>query len=445
MKTKLYGLLLVVVFICVMATNVFAQVKPQVLSMETKKQVVEQLITVMNQNYVFPEISKKTEAMLKKNLKNGRYDAINDPVQFADMLKGDCLVISKDVHFSVQYSPRMTQMFTVMNSQNEEDKKKALEAEHEYYRSENYGFEKIEHMKGNIGYIKFSVFMNTPAAFEKAATAMNFVADCDALIIDLRENMGGSPEMIQFIISYFFSQPTLLNTFYNRPTNTMRESWSLPFVSTKKMANADVYILTSKMTVSAAEEFTYDLINLKRATAIGETTMGGAHPTMTLALSNDFYANVPFERAINPVTKTNWEGAGVKPNIEIAAEKSFDKAYELALEGLMKKAEDPRKKFMLQWTYEGMKSDNSPYQMSEDTMKKFVGTYGERNVYLKDGKLFYRRGAGKEMRMIPMSETKFKVDAVEYFRIEFITEANGSVVTLNGLYDDGRTEPSPKN
>jgi len=89
-------------------------------------------------------------------------------------------------------------------------------------------------------------------------------------------------------------------------------------------------VLTSKSTFSGAEEFTYNLKNLKRATIVGETTGGGAHPVAGHRIDNHFMIGVPFARAVNPISKKNWEGTGVEPDISVKAADALEKAQELA-------------------------------------------------------------------------------------------------------------------
>ena len=184
-------------------------------------------------------------------------------------------------------------------------------------RRNNFGFRKVERLAGNIGYLDFRGFASPDQAGATAIAAMNFLAYCDAIIVDLRQNGGGDPAQIQLISSYFFDEPVHLNDLYARAKDTTENYWTLPYVPGPKAAGADLYILTSARTFSGAEEFTYNMKNLKRATVIGETTGGGAHPTGTRIVQTDFILRVPFARAINPVSKTNWEGTGVAPDIAV--------------------------------------------------------------------------------------------------------------------------------
>ena len=176
----------------------------------------------------------------------------------------------------------------------------------------NYGFRKSELLPGNIGYIQFDMFQGSQQAQEAAAAALASVADCDALVFDLRENRGGSPQMIRFISSYLFDKPTHLNSFYDRLSNKSSETWTLESVPGKRFPNdLPVYVLTSSLTGSAAEEFTYNLKNLGRATIVGERTVGAAHLVTERVINEQFLLRVPYARAYNPVTKDNWEGVGV--------------------------------------------------------------------------------------------------------------------------------------
>ena len=137
----------------------------------------------------------------------------------------------------------------------------------------NFGFEKVERLSGNIGYLDFRNFEDPKLASETAAAAMTFLANTDALIIDLRQNGGGEPEMVAFVASYLFDKKTHLNDIYDRPANRTEEFWTKETVPGKKFGGEKpVFVLTSHYTFSGAEEFSYNLKNLKRATIIGETT-----------------------------------------------------------------------------------------------------------------------------------------------------------------------------
>ena len=164
---------------------------------------------------------------------------------------------------------------------------------------------------------------------------MGFLANVDALIIDLRQNGGGSPSMIQLLSSYFFEEPTHLNSFERRGQEQIDQFWTLPHVPGKKLLDVPLFVLTSPSTFSAAEEFTYNMKNLGRATIIGQTTGGGAHPGGTHAVGGLISVFVPDGRAINPITGTNWEGTGIAPHVPVQGTGALDEARRLARKAIV--------------------------------------------------------------------------------------------------------------
>jgi C-terminal processing protease CtpA/Prc len=268
---------------------------------------------------------------------------------------------------------------------------------------------------------------------------MQMMAYTDAIIFDLRENGGGSPSMIQFITTYLMDDNTHLNSFYWRPTDEMQQFWTLPYVPGKAMPKTDVYILTSGMSFSAAEEFTYNMKNLKRAVIVGEVTGGGAHPVDFMIINDNFGISMPKGRAINPITKTNWEGTGITPDYQVAAPAALDKALEVALDSLMRKTDDPDKKYAYQWSLDGMKAKSDPPILEESVMKKYAGVYEVRTISFENGSLYYQREGRPKFKMIPLNETTFMFEELNYFRLRVMIE-NGKAVAIEGLYDNGRTD-----
>ena len=248
-----------------------------------------------------------------------------------------------------------------MKTPDEAKKKAAEEFQKKLDRIDNHGFKEVKILDGNVGYLKFNYFSADQEAFQVAVGAMAFLANCDALIIDLRENGGGNPEMIQLLSSYFFAgEPRHLNSFYYRLDEKTEQYWTLPYVPGGKLAETDLYVLTSSNTFSGAEEFTYNLKNMKRATIVGETTGGGAHPVRMEILNDNFAIGVPYARAVNPISKTNWEGTGIEPDVKVPAVQALAKAHLLALEKLAAKEKDERIKATYQWALDGLKAELNP-------------------------------------------------------------------------------------
>jgi C-terminal processing protease CtpA/Prc len=174
---------------------------------------------------------------------------------------------------------------------------------------------------------------------EEVRDTMSQAADAAAIIFDVRHNGGGEPETVALVTSYVFgSEPVHLNSLYWRIPDRTDDFYTDPRVQgTKFGPTKPVFVLTSSHTFSAAEEFTYNLQTRKRATIVGETTGGGAHPGDMVSLPFGLTVFVPNGRAINPITHTNWEGTGVKPDVAIPAETALETAHKLAREGSAQK------------------------------------------------------------------------------------------------------------
>lgn len=292
------------------------------LTPESRAAVLDDVIQAVEENYVFPDVGSKMASMLRENLKSKAYTSITAPMELADRLTADLRSICKDKHLRIRAGglPGGHDGGPMRRPGSPDDA-----------RRDNYGFRQVELLPGNIGYIRFDEFHPGEEAKQVAAGAMAFLSGCDAMVFDLRDNGGGSPEMIRFLSSYLFDKPTHLNSFYDRTNNKTEEFWTLESVPGKKFGESlPVYVLTSHYTFSGAEEFSYNLLNLKRATIVGETTGGGAHPVMRVGLAAGLSMMVPFARAENPITKTNWEGVGVQPHVQVAASQALEKAKELA-------------------------------------------------------------------------------------------------------------------
>ena len=194
----------------------------------------------------------------------------------------------------------------------------------------NCTFEKVEVLPNNIGYVKLNAFPDLSICQSTAAAAMTSLNETDAVIFDLRENRGGVPAMVAFMASYLFEHPTRLDDFYNRAEHSTLQSWTLSPVVGNKLADKPAYVLISHSTFSGAEEFSYDLKMLKRATLVGETTAGGAHMTRPRRIDGHFAIRVPDTTPINPISKTNWEGTGVTPDVKVRAADALSVAKKLA-------------------------------------------------------------------------------------------------------------------
>lgn len=308
-----------------------------------RDETIEAIARELTEKYVFPKKATEVARAIRARKKRGEYNGITTGHALATTLTGHINEILLDAHFNVRYSKEPLPPRQPQAAPSAEE----LARHEEFSNHVNGGFERVERLPGNIGYLEVRGFGFPGRGFTAASAAMDFLSETDALIIDIRRNGGGAPEVVAFLCSYFFAEPVHLNDLYFRPADATRQFWTSP-VPGKAYVDREIYVLTSKQTGSAAEEFAYNLQNLKRATILGEVTWGGAHPGDMVRLGEHFRAFVPSGRAINPISKTNWEGVGVKPDIAVPADDALRVAQVALLEKQLAKATDPDVKATLE-------------------------------------------------------------------------------------------------
>lgn len=433
----------VISFFTLFSASADAQEKGVPLTKKEQRTVIDSIGIKLNENYIFPEVAKKMSESIQLKLKQGDYTSIQDPQEFSNVLTTDLVAISKDKHIRVSFDPRIVE--EQQEAVSAEDSIAYLNSYINGLRQANFGFKEIKILDGNIGYLDLRSFSDVEYAGETAVAAMNFLSNTDAMIIDLRFNGGGSPAMIQLITSYLFkSNPIHLNSFYWRPSDEKSQTWTLPHVPGKRSPDTPVYVLTSRSTFSAAEEFSYNLKNLERATLVGETTGGGAHPGGPVRVTDRFTVWVPIGRAINPITNTNWEGTGVTPHIEVSAGKALEAAQIDALEVLLKESDDAALKKFYAWNLSAIKSVFEPVVVEKSMLTSYVGSYGPRVVWLENDILYYQRDGGNVYELIPLNVKEFQLKGMSSFRISFVSE-NGQIIALEGNSDQGYSDRNLKN
>jgi hypothetical protein len=440
-------LLAVIVFVCSIidcipaSAQAGAAEEQSTIDGAVKSAIIDSLTAALNEIYVFPDVAKKIEKDLRNKLKKKKYDDIRTIEEFTQRLTEDMEEIAHDGHLWV----RPAREGELRRAQRDEPTDEEISERNEWWAYQNFGFERVERMSGNIGYLKLNSFSDAEIAGGTAIAAMNFLANCDAIIVDLTDNGGGSPSMIQLISSYFFEEPTHLNTFYIRRGDEYKQFWTQAHVEGKRLSQMPLYILTSRNTYSGAEEFTYNMKNLERATIIGETTGGGAHPTgVHVFADTKVAASIPFGRAINPVTNTNWEGTGIEPHIQVPRDEALDVAKIEAMNFILENSDDERRKAAIRPIVERLAALKDPADVGEDVLRRWVGDYGPRHITFEEGGLWYERDERPKYRMIPISDTLFCFGEIDYFRLRIETDDEGNPVALIGLYNNGYTDRSPR-
>ena len=298
---------------------------------------VDALVAKLNAHYVFPDKAKQIEAVLRKRQQEGKYDRITDGEQLAKQLTDDIRSVVNDLHMEVAFDNGLVPPDIVMGPP------PATLAEWEqqtpfvrrvmvgaYRLVSDLGVEEVEHLSPKIGYLQISEFPPPFFMTEKYGAAMDKLADTDGLIVDVRDNRGGGPDTVSLLTSYFVDQRTRVNDMWDRDTGVSIQRWTEDKLAGKRYGGKKpVVILVGPGTRSAGEDFAYTMQALKRATVIGAPTWGGAHPSRPFRLGDHFAAWIPNRRAINPITLTNWEGVGVKPDIAATPDKALEAAKDL--------------------------------------------------------------------------------------------------------------------
>ena len=346
------------VFVIAMVLVVFAMtgtVLGQSPTLETvekseRDSVIEALATKLSAGYVLPEaVGRITQALRSAN-SMGEYDG-KAPKEFADAINRTLLNASHDKHLAVFYQPAPTVS------------PEAASPSVAQRERLNFGFGKLERLRGNVGYLELVNFSDLrQQSAETASALLSTLANFDAIILDLRRNSGGHDPMMAFIATYFFDPtPVHLNDIYWRDTNETSQFWTAAFVPGRRSARQPLYILTSASTFSGAEDFCYSLQNLKRALVVGETTGGGAHSSRgPQRLTQSFTAIIPVGRSVSPITRTNWEGTGVTPDIKTSADASLSVAHLNAVKALLERETDSQWKQTLQQVADDLSKSASP-------------------------------------------------------------------------------------
>jgi len=240
------------------------------------REIVTKALELLRANYVFPEQAGQAATAIEARLEAGEYDDL-DEVTLTERLTRDLQEITGDRHLRVVLGggpgpPRE-------GPRPEPEKPPDREKMRRIGRMDNFGIRRVERLDGNIGYIDLRRMAMAANAGPAITAAMELVAGTHALIIDMRHNGGGAPDGVVF--------------------------WC------------------------------YTLQALGRATVVGETTGGGAHPTRGFPISAAVHIGIPFARSVNPVTGTNWQGTGVVPDVAVPEAQARDVAYARALEQVL--------------------------------------------------------------------------------------------------------------
>lgn len=312
-----------------------------------RQTVIDGVLSRLKEAYVFPDTALAMERAVRARQRRGEYNRITSGQALAESLTAHLQAVSQDRHLRVRHSARPLPQTPGGDGPSPEEREQARV----FGRRVNFGFERVERLDGNVGYLELRSFgFDTADVRAVAAAAFNYLGNTEALIIDIRRNGGGSPWMVAQVTSYLFGPDSVhLNSLYWRPENRTDHFFTHRSVPGQRYGpDKPVYVLTSRRTFSGAEEFAYNLQSLQRATIVGDTTGGGAHPGGVRRVTDHFGVWIPTGRAINPITKTNWERVGVRPDIAVPSDQALRAAHLAALRGLRDQASDPERRGALE-------------------------------------------------------------------------------------------------
>ena len=426
---------LVATAVLAMAAGVAADPADPAVDDGSRTAVVRELAKTLRERYVLPDVGGRAAAAIETRAAAGAYAGM-DADALGEALTRDLREVARDKHLAVGRRPAPPAGANDPESRREDEARRMAR--------DNFGVQKVEILPGNVGYLDLRFCPPAALGGETAIAAMSLLGNADALLVDLRRNGGGDPTQIALLSSYLFEEPTHLNDLVWREGNRTEQFWTHAWVPGKRLAAAaPVFVLTSGSTFSGGEEFANNLKVLKRATIVGETTGGGANPGRTVDLPGGMIAFVPTGRAVNPVTKTNWEGVGVEPDVKVSAADALKVAYASALERIAASTKDPERRAVAEWHLAGARAEARPVELSAAALAPLAGRYGPRVVALENGALFYQREGRPKRRLTALTEDTFAVQDAADFRVRFVTE-NGRVAKLVGLYEDGQTDESAR-
>ncbi|CAN7520220.1 S41 family peptidase [Phenylobacterium sp. LjRoot219] len=390
--------------------------------------VVDQVADQIAARYFDEARGAKIAADLRAEAARGDYDRYAAPLDLAQALT--VRLKPEDSHFQVVWSapapapagPRPPSAAPA-----------AAEAE----RRQNYGFRAIEIRPGNLAVVRISSFADFESsdapAKQAADAAMALTARADAVIFDLRDNGGGSPAMVGYLVGHFVPEgANVYNTFKLRGPDVDERPTAPP--KSGRRLQQPVYVLVSGRTASAAESFSYTLQAAKRAVVVGEASAGGANPGDIFPVGDGFAVFVSDGSPVNPITGKNWEGTGVIPDVAVPAGNALVKAEQLALAKVLESPGDPLAKTEARWALEAL-GPAAPVKALSD----YAGAYGARSVVVQDGRLQIVQSRRPPQWLKPLAPDTFAVEgAAVPTRVTFDRDAAGRITGMVQTLSSGQ-------
>jgi hypothetical protein len=413
------------------------------LTTQVRRDVIDSIAAQLVRHYIVADTGRMIGDHLKKRLAAGAYDAITNPLQFAEVVGEDMRAVNGDRHLFVGYDPERPglrpgpegiRMLGPGPGDGDGSPPPQVVAAQ---RRTHFALGKVDVLPGNVGYFEIRGFSGVPEAREAVVSALEYLRYTDAMIFDLRRNGGGSAELVNFVLSHFTGPDTLASlTVKNRSGNESFTRYTLATVPGPRRPDVPVFVLTSGFTASAGEDFAFVLAHLGRATLVGETTAGAGRNNAVLDVGHGFGASISFSRVTDPKTGAEWERVGVKPDVMVDQARALDVAHAQALGRIAATERDGERRRVLELVKESVEAQASPRRISPAVLASYVGRYeGGRSLTVVNGELRYapRPGAPSET-LVPLNDTTFALGATRY-----TFERQGGRVRVKAQFPDGES------
>ena len=441
MKSTFTGILVLILI----AFSSYGQENAAIQKQE-KQAIIDKAIVLLKENYVFPNRVANIEKQIKEKLTMGGYDSLADMESFLGSLNADLEHYGNDHHLDISYGPKRVKQIIADTKNEQEGKEQKITDEWlQQMRYENFRLRKLERLDGNIGYFNFLNFTPLAVSKQSISSAMNFLLYSNAIIIDLRENGGGSAETMNFLLSYFLADSIQISELRYRKNNNVVKSYTMNDSTINKIpGNIPVYILVSNRTSSAAEGFAYTLQQYKRAVIIGEQTKGEGNPGKLFVINDDLYIMIPTAEAINPVSKKSIDGVGVIPDITVSKNKALTKSLLEAYSSLAAGTSNDELRLLYQWQIPLLENELDPEPLTNNIISSLVGNYeGNRKIMYENGSVFYINSAGDKEQLQYMGNGIFQNTQKSWLRL-VMPFTDKPVSEFEWIWEDGGTPQKVK-
>jgi hypothetical protein len=424
--------------------------EPPIIDSQLRQRLVHNITSELEARYVAPEKTKAIGSYLQTKLQSGAYEKFKDANELASAFTSDLRTASKDLHLLVTYNPALERALKNAPTLPSVELPELPPTPEQLtkQRQSNYDFRKLEIMSGNVGYLELRSFVDLNQSKDTAAAAMNFLANTDAVIIDLRQNPGGFVNLKNFLASYFYGVDSVeLLSRYHREGDVTVKEWTLREVPGKRLQHVDLYVLTSRQTGSAGEGFSFILQQRQRAKIIGEQTSGAGYGNKEFPIGDGFVFYISTFRQFDPRTGRGWQEVGVKPDIGISSGRALSVAHFEAVKNLADKTSDARRKQELSWLAALLKFEaQGAQQIPAGILESYTGKYdgGKIVISLEQGQLYFLGASGVRRKLYALADDTFLIEdqsvpPENQARVRFTRSVAGQVTELQLMVADGRT------